>query len=216
MRWRWPSGTTTFAGASGSSPWAAATPTTSGPARPADRAAPRRTDDLGRYRRAALSVDALLAALKAGRCFVSASPDGPQLYLSRPSLDLARVRIVGASGGVLMLLSESRLLCLRADRSGRHHRGRGSSGRGKLCPRPGDEPLRQCLGDLESDLERLGAVTPSGACGYFARSAGTDGVALVAVHSAASDRTCSVRKQRTVRPGAKMKERRKSSTRNRP
>ena len=53
-----------------------------------------------------LTVDALLAALKSGRCFVAASPDGPQLYLSRPSIDRARVRIVGASGGVLMLLSE--------------------------------------------------------------------------------------------------------------
>ena len=54
-----------------------------------------------------LTVDALLAALKAGRCFVAASPDGPQLYLSRPAIDIARIRVVGAGGAVLFLLSEA-------------------------------------------------------------------------------------------------------------
>lgn len=54
-----------------------------------------------------LSVDTLLAALKAGRCFIAASPDGPQLYLSRPTSDIARVRVVGASGAILLLLSET-------------------------------------------------------------------------------------------------------------
>ena len=54
-----------------------------------------------------ISVDRLLAALKAGRCFISASPDGPQLYLSRPDVDTARVRVVGAGGAILLLLSEA-------------------------------------------------------------------------------------------------------------
>ncbi len=60
--------------------------------------------DLGRE---PLSVDALLAALKAGSCFVSASPVGPQLYLSHPTNDIVRVRIVDGGGGLLMLLSEA-------------------------------------------------------------------------------------------------------------
>ena len=54
-----------------------------------------------------LSVDALLAALKVGRCFVAASPDGPQVYLSRPTAGVARVRVVGAEGGVILLLTEA-------------------------------------------------------------------------------------------------------------
>jgi hypothetical protein len=54
-----------------------------------------------------LTVETLLAALKAGRCFVSASPNGPQLYLSRPTRARARVRIAGANGGILTLLTEA-------------------------------------------------------------------------------------------------------------
>jgi hypothetical protein len=53
-----------------------------------------------------LTVESLLAALKAGRCFITASPDCPQAYLTRPTTDLARVRIAGGAGGVLLLLSE--------------------------------------------------------------------------------------------------------------
>lgn len=54
-----------------------------------------------------LAVDTLLTALKAGRCFVTASPEGPQVYLARPTDDRARVRVVGADGAVLLLLSEA-------------------------------------------------------------------------------------------------------------
>jgi hypothetical protein len=53
-----------------------------------------------------LTVETLLTALKAGRCFVSASPDGPQIHLSRPTSDRAQVRIAGGDGGVLLLLSD--------------------------------------------------------------------------------------------------------------
>ena len=54
---------------------------------------------------APLSVASILAALKAGRSFVSAARGGPQVYLARPEPGIARVRVVGAAGGVVLLIS---------------------------------------------------------------------------------------------------------------
>lgn len=47
----------------------------------------------------------VLAALHAGRVFVSRAPAGPQLFVDRESHS-ARVRVVGALGAVLMLVSQ--------------------------------------------------------------------------------------------------------------
>ncbi len=56
---------------------------------------------------APLSAASLLSALKAGRCFISGAPDGPQLFLTQPAPAVARVRIAGATGRVLLLLSNA-------------------------------------------------------------------------------------------------------------
>ncbi|HET8628771.1 MAG TPA: CehA/McbA family metallohydrolase [Thermomicrobiales bacterium] len=47
----------------------------------------------------------LLAALRAGRCFVSEGPAGPQLYLARAGRDV-RARAVGAPGAALLLVTD--------------------------------------------------------------------------------------------------------------
>jgi hypothetical protein len=52
-----------------------------------------------------VSVEAVLAGLRAGACFVTASPNGPQLY-SRLESDHAHVRVVGASGSTLNVISD--------------------------------------------------------------------------------------------------------------
>lgn len=52
-----------------------------------------------------LTADAILDALRAGRCFVSATPAGPQLYLTPGPAGL-RVRVVGAPGAALMLITD--------------------------------------------------------------------------------------------------------------
>jgi hypothetical protein len=52
-----------------------------------------------------VTPEAVVAGLRAGRCFISASPAGPQLYLD-PVDGGVRVRAVGASGAALLLLSE--------------------------------------------------------------------------------------------------------------
>lgn len=49
------------------------------------------------------TIGGVLAALRAGRCFVSASPTGPQLSVDRVG-DSVRVRTVGAAGATLMLI----------------------------------------------------------------------------------------------------------------
>jgi hypothetical protein len=48
---------------------------------------------------------AILAGLRAGRCFVSASPAGPQLYLA-PDGGRVRTRAVGALGAALLLITD--------------------------------------------------------------------------------------------------------------
>lgn len=50
---------------------------------------------------AALSATAVLDALRAGRCFVSESPFGPQLYTRREDDEIV-VRVVGAEGDALL------------------------------------------------------------------------------------------------------------------
>ncbi|MGN6562334.1 MAG: CehA/McbA family metallohydrolase [Thermomicrobiales bacterium] len=52
----------------------------------------------------ARTVDAVLDAIRAGDCFLSASPAGPQLYLARTSAGV-RVRAVGAMGAALLLVT---------------------------------------------------------------------------------------------------------------
>lgn len=51
------------------------------------------------------AVATILAGIRAGRCFISATPAGPQLYVE-PAAAGIRVGAVGAAGAVLMLLSE--------------------------------------------------------------------------------------------------------------
>jgi hypothetical protein len=51
-----------------------------------------------------LSTATLLAALRAGRCFISASPDGPQLYCRGVEEGIS-VRVVGADGETLEILT---------------------------------------------------------------------------------------------------------------
>jgi len=53
-----------------------------------------------------LTAAALLAGLQAGSCFVSASPAGPQLYLSLVAAGL-RARVVGGRGAALLLCSDA-------------------------------------------------------------------------------------------------------------
>lgn len=50
-----------------------------------------------------LSADSVIAAIRAGRSFISESPHGPQLYFRRRD-DSLTARIVGASGDALMLI----------------------------------------------------------------------------------------------------------------
>lgn len=50
-----------------------------------------------------LSSETVIAAIRAGRCFISESPAGPQLYVRRED-DRVTARIVGASGNALMLI----------------------------------------------------------------------------------------------------------------
>lgn len=50
-----------------------------------------------------LSAETVIAAIRAGRCFISESPAGPQLYLRRQD-DTLTIRIIGASGNALILI----------------------------------------------------------------------------------------------------------------
>lgn len=50
---------------------------------------------------------AILAGLRAGDCFISAEPAGPQLYLT-PDGDGAHVHVVGAAGATLLLVAAGR------------------------------------------------------------------------------------------------------------
>ena len=51
-----------------------------------------------------LTAEAVLDALRQGRCFVSATPAGPQLYLDAAE-STVRVRVVGGRGAALLVLS---------------------------------------------------------------------------------------------------------------
>lgn len=51
------------------------------------------------------TIESVLAALRAGRCFVSATPVGPELYVDRAG-DSVRFRAVGAEGATLMLIDD--------------------------------------------------------------------------------------------------------------
>ena len=51
-----------------------------------------------------LDTASLLAGLRAGRCFITASPSGPQLYTTRIG-DRVHVRAVGAAGATLNLIA---------------------------------------------------------------------------------------------------------------
>ena len=56
-----------------------------------------------------LDTESLLSGLREGRCFVSASPDGPQLYVRRNE-DGVRVQVVGANGKMLELICNGEVL----------------------------------------------------------------------------------------------------------
>lgn len=64
-----------------------------------------------------LTAASILAAIRAGRCFVSESPTGPQLYITRDGNNL-RARVVGARGDVLFAVDGGR--CIRAEAIGDH------------------------------------------------------------------------------------------------
>lgn len=56
-----------------------------------------------------LDTESLLAGLRAGRCFVSASPEGPQLYQTRDG-ESVRYRVVGATGKRFEVLHDGEVL----------------------------------------------------------------------------------------------------------
>lgn len=60
-----------------------------------------------------LTVAGLLAGIRAGRCFVSVSPAGPQLYLERTGAD-ARVRVVNGAGATLSLIGDANSIAAAA------------------------------------------------------------------------------------------------------
>jgi hypothetical protein len=60
-----------------------------------------------------LDIEALLAGLHAGRCFITASPRGPQLYTSRLG-ESVQVHVVGAANETLQLLAGTTLIEERA------------------------------------------------------------------------------------------------------
>jgi hypothetical protein len=63
----------------------------------------------------ALTVEAVLASIRAGRCFLSVSPNGPQLYLRGDGTGV-KVRVVGGGGGTLVLVGDAeRLLAAPID-----------------------------------------------------------------------------------------------------
>ncbi len=53
-----------------------------------------------------ITPDAVLEGLHQGRCFVSATPEGPQLYLDEVDGTI-RARVVGGRGGALLVLSDA-------------------------------------------------------------------------------------------------------------
>ena len=71
-----------------------------------------------------LTVESVLAAPREGRCFVSATPAGPELYLERAG-DGVRVRVVGARGAALLLVGARGCLAAEAvaadDQEWRYH-----------------------------------------------------------------------------------------------
>src|SRR5215211_512867 len=53
-----------------------------------------------------VTADAVLAGIRAGRCFLSASPDGPQLYLHGHD-EKVQIRVVGGTGCTLVLIADA-------------------------------------------------------------------------------------------------------------
>ena len=60
-----------------------------------------------------LSVESILGAIRAGRCFISESPSGPQIYVGRDD-DTVSVRVVGARGDALLAVDEGRCIHVEA------------------------------------------------------------------------------------------------------
>lgn len=86
-----------------------------------------------------LTAESVITAVRAGRCFTSESPDGPQLYL-RHAHDRLSVRSVGARGDALMLV--------------------GNTGVIASAPLPSDDlTIDWLLGDLSPDLESQGDMS---------------------------------------------------------
>ena len=55
----------------------------------------------------------MLAALRRGDVFLSASPAGPELYLSRDG-NVARVRVVGGRGALVAIVGDGRTIAAHA------------------------------------------------------------------------------------------------------
>ncbi len=60
-----------------------------------------------------LTSDAILNAIRAGRCFISDSPGGPQIYLSREDYAVS-ARVVGGMGTALALVGASGIIATEA------------------------------------------------------------------------------------------------------
>ena len=57
----------------------------------------------------ALTFESLLGGIRAGRCFVSTSPEGPQLYFRRDG-DLVTVRVVGTEASEVQIVSAGEVI----------------------------------------------------------------------------------------------------------
>lgn len=60
-----------------------------------------------------LTAEAIINAIRAGRCFISDSPDGPQIYLSREDYAVS-ARVVGGMGTALALVGASGIIATEA------------------------------------------------------------------------------------------------------
>lgn len=86
-----------------------------------------RGEDPGKFSRAELghptmwvkpadprSADAILAEVRAGRSFISAGPEGPQLLVDRPEPRLLRIRTATATGNALQVISAGKVIAAAA------------------------------------------------------------------------------------------------------
>src|SRR5690606_9354106 len=65
------------------------------------------------YTKRPLSPKAIIDAIKAGNCFISDAPDGPQIYMTREN-DLITARIVGGKGTALDIIGANGIIATEA------------------------------------------------------------------------------------------------------